>query len=363
MIIITAKLNNRKRKWELLSSKSLNLWTDRVTEYMKRKTKTTAGWFVIINPAAGGGRPYRRLSHLRSWLEGQLSFPHIAMTSAPGHAILLAKQAVSDGFRRLLAVGGDGTCHEMVNGVLQQTEVPSTEITLGLFPMGTGNDWIRNYGIPRRAAAWMQMLQYGNTTVQDVGQLSYINKEGQQASRYFFNVAGIGLAAFTVKTLQEQRLPGWLPGMYLIRLLQSLLVYRSPASKICLGERTLEDRFIAIEAGIGAYAGGGLHLLPQADPADGQLAVMVAHHTSRRDILLNIWRFFNGSIGAHPKVELHQAGILSIECLEEAPLFVEADGEYLGRAPLKIGIIPGAVRFLVPKSSHFSFETKHSTDE
>lgn len=316
---------------------------------MKRKTNAIAGWFIIINPAAGGGQAKRHLKRLHSWLNDELQSPDIVLTAGPGHATLLAKEAVGNGYRRLLAVGGDGTCHEIVNGILQQRAVPPTDITLALFPMGTGNDWIRNYSIPRRAADWIRMLQEGHTVVQDAGHLIYSSKEGREASRYFFNVAGIGLAAFTVKKLQEKGLPGWVPGLYLLFLFQSLMVYRSPLAAMRFGAQRLQDRFITIEVGIGAYAGGGLHLLPQANPSDGQLALMLAHNTSAGDILLNVWRFFNGSIGRHPKVELHQTKEILIECLENAPLYLEADGEYLGQAPVKIGIVPGALRFLVPK--------------
>jgi len=313
---------------------------------MQDRTTLTRRWFVIANPVAGGGRVGQQWPALQSWLQTHLPNAEIACTQARGHAISLARSAIKAGHRHLLAIGGDGTANEVANAILEQQTVESRSVTLALLPIGTGNDWIRSYGIPRRRDRWLQMLADGNCLIQDAGRLEYFDTGGIPRSRYFLNVVGIGFDASVVKHLQEQPLPRWIRQAYLLAILRHLMTYRSTPGRICFDQQEWEGRFITLEAGIGRFVGGGLQLLPHARPADGQLAVTLARHTSKLDILANIWRFFDGSIGRHSKIDLRKVTHLSAEPLSAQPLLVEADGEYLGRAPARISLLPNSLKII-----------------
>lgn len=316
---------------------------------MLEETASGDDWFVIANPAAGGGRLGRRWPELEGWLRRHIQAPSTRLTERPGHATELAVLAIEQGYRRLLAVGGDGTCHEVVNGILGQRVAASTDVTLALFPVGTGNDWIRTFRIPRQREAWLAMLQQGHTLLQDAGHVSYTDPAGRPAERYFFNAAGLAFDAFVTKMAAEGG-RRWSTAYYLLLILRYLMGYQATGSRVRFDGQERSDRFITIEAGIGRFVGGGLQLMPHAEPADGRLALTLAHNTGKLDILLNIWRFFDGSIGRHPKVELHQVAGLQAESTDDSPLLLEADGEFLGNGPVRIKVLERALRVVAPSS-------------
>jgi len=119
-----------------------------------KSTKTS--WFFIINPKSGNGSSSQRWSELEKLLQAENIPYQYSFTETIGHAIHLAKAAVEKGFRKIVAVGGDGTGHEVVNGILMQETCPSTEISFFLYPVGTGNDWVKMYGIPKKMKKWGQ---------------------------------------------------------------------------------------------------------------------------------------------------------------------------------------------------------------
>lgn len=307
-----------------------------------------AGWYVIANPVAGGGRVRRRWRVLSAWLKSFLGESVLALTDRPGHATDMAIQAVADGWRNILAVGGDGTCHEVVNGLFRQRTVAPGAVTLALYPVGTGNDWIRTQGIPRRRKAWQRMFRQGYSRLQDVGQVRYTDEAGRPAERYFLNVAGMAFDAFVVRQIRQER--RWTAAFYLLLILRHLMAFRAVEGVIHFDGQERRNRFVTIEAGIGRFAGGGLQLLPHAEPADGRLALMFAYDTSKFDILLNLYRFFDGSIGRHPRVELHQVESLRVAPAGNGIILLEADGEFLGSTPAEFHILPQTLRVLVPRT-------------
>ena len=264
-------------------------------------------WYVIANPAAGNGKVRRRWSSLAPWLERNLDAPVIELTRCRGHATDLAREAVGRGYRRLLAVGGDGTCNEIINGIFGEEGIPAADLTLALAPVGTGNDWMRTHGIPRLGKRWLEMLHNGKTFRQDVGRIDFTDPEGRPAKRFFLNVAGLAFDAFVVQQISHdgRRRPS--AGFYLLLLLRHLLRYTPQPALVEMDGRQFRDSFFTIEVGIGRYAGGGMEVAPHAVPDDGRLALTLARNTSRADILINLRRFYDGSIGQHAKVDPHQA--------------------------------------------------------
>lgn len=304
-----------------------------------------AAWTVIVNPAANNGRTGRRWQSLEKQLRPVLSNMSVHISQAPGHAALLAEQAIAAGARHLIAVGGDGTNHEVVNGILRQTTVPPRDIVYALLPVGTGNDWIRTYGIPTRIGDWLAMLATGQTVWQDIGRIAYQGHDTRQ-ERYFVNVAGLAYDAFVVRYSEQHR--GWLRNrfFYLLLILRCLFQYRLQCARIETDTTSIEDYFYTINVGICRYSGGGMQLVPQARPNDGLLALTYARRVSKLGVILNTWRFYNGSIGKHPQITTGQARYVHVSGKEPVPL--EADGEFLGWTPATFTILEKALRVVVP---------------
>lgn len=308
-----------------------------------------AKWMIILNPAAANGKAGKKWPLLKASLLKHLPDITVVSTQYPGHAIELAENAILNGYRHLIAVGGDGTNHEVANGILRQKAVPSREIWYALLPVGTGNDWIRTHRIPRQLDQWLNMLDEGHCTIQDAGLVTYWEND-QEKHRYFVNVAGMAYDAFVVRYGELHR--DWVRNrfFYLLLILRCLFKYRLNRAIIETTDLQVQDRFYTINVGICRYSGGGMQLVPQADPTDGLFALTYAGPVSKLGVLFNTWRFYNGTIGGHPKIETVQAIALTVSAAEgEESILLEADGEFLGHGPAHFSLITNALKVVTPR--------------
>ncbi len=304
-------------------------------------------WYIIVNPAAGAGAAKKGWPVVERLLQ-DLGFSYtVQFTESRGHATRLAENAILRGHRYLLGIGGDGTNHEIANGILGQSFAPSADVCYALLPVGTGNDWARMYGIPKDPRVRLERLLEPQTTLQDAGVLHY-QKDGQRQTRFFANVAGLAYDAYIVQQaeLQGQKMRSRL--LYLLLIARYLFEYQLSKAKITIdGSRTVEDYFYTINAGICRYSGGGMQLVPQAVPDDGLLALTFARNVSKATVLRQTPRFYNGTILSHPKIEGMQAKHILIEHLGNTPTLLEADGEFLGETPVEVSILENALRIVL----------------
>ena len=300
-------------------------------------------WHIIANPVAGSGAVQRRWPLIEKTLQ-ELGFDYsVQFTRERGHAIRLVEDAVLRGGRYFLALGGDGTNHEVVNGIFQQNFVDPRELTYALLPVGTGNDWAREYDIPHDPRARLRRLLKGHTRWQDVGKVRYQTAAGQQ-ERYFVNVAGMAYDAFIARKMDEQhRKPARF--VYLLMVAKYLFDYRLTPARILFDDQVVSDDFYTINIGICRYSGGGMQLVPQAIPDDGQLALTFARRLPKLEVLLQTRRFYDRSILQHPKITGLQVKALRVEHPEGAsPTLLEADGEFLGETPAEFFILEKTLR-------------------
>jgi len=298
-------------------------------------------WFIIANPTAGNGRVGRRWPHIERILQ-ELGFSYtVKFTNYRGHASRLVDDAILNGHRHILGLGGDGTNHELVNGIMTQTHAPSTDIHYALLPIGTGNDWARTYNIPHDPRQRLLRLLEGKTVLQDVGKVRY-HRDGQVDERYFVNVAGMAYDAFIVKKLEQHRIVSRL--QYLLMVGQYLFEYQLLPARLRLDDRVVEDFFCTINIGICPYSGGGMRLVPHAVPDDGLLALTCARRLPKWEVLLQTPRFYNGTILKHPLVDGFQTRGLLVEHIGERPTLLEADGEFLGETPAEFSVLEKVLR-------------------
>ncbi len=298
-------------------------------------------WYIIANPAAGNGAVGRKWPGIERVLQ-ELQFSYtIKFTEHRGHAVRLVEDAVLKGHRHILGLGGDGTNHELINGILRQTVVPPADITYALLPIGTGNDWARTYGISRDPRARLLRLLNPETVLQDAGKVVY-QSAGKTEERYFGNVAGMAYDAFIAQKLDRHRFVSRL--QYLLMVGQYLFAYRLLPARLLFDGRTVEDFFYTINIGICRYSGGGMQLVPHAVPDDGLLALTFARRLPKWEVLLQTRRFYNGTLLRHPRVEGVQTSRLRVEQIGPAPTLLEADGEFLGETPAEFIIVEKALR-------------------
>ena len=254
----------------------------------------------------------------------------------------LAEAAVGAGRRRIVGVGGDGTHHQVVNGLVRSGAL--AEITYAPLSVGTGNDWVRSLGTPRRLTDWTQSLRAERTIDHRVGYLNYAVGEKDQTS-YFINVAGLAYDAFVVRRSETARFKHRL--IYPFLTLAYLRDFRPPTVRVTYDGGVFTGPVHTINLGIGRYNGGGMRLVPHAEPTAPTLALTVARELPLSTILAQSWRFYTGSVGEVAGVTLAHSERVRIEVLS-GELGLEADGEWLATGPVTAGLLPQRLRVVVP---------------
>jgi YegS/Rv2252/BmrU family lipid kinase len=297
---------------------------------------------VIVNPVAGAGRTRREWPRIKGIFEGQgLRFDH-RITEAPGHAIELAREAAGNGYDMVVSVGGDGTINEVVNGLYASGNIKAA--ALGIVSTGTGSDYIRTVGIPRRTEdACRCFLQPKKRTV-DIGVVDYTNN-GKKQERLFVNFAGFGFDAEIVRrTTRQFKALGGLPS-YLLGVFATLVAYRNKDISLRIDGEELEKRVCTVIMNNGKYGGGGMFTAPDADLSDGLLDVLIVGDLSKPDLLRSLPRIYKGTHLTHPKVTLKKAREIEVNSRNGA-MQLQADGELLGEVPARFRVLPSLLNVI-----------------
>jgi diacylglycerol kinase (ATP) len=298
---------------------------------------------VIVNPVASGGRVGRQWPQLCQTLQqGGLAFD-AELTHYPGHASAIARKALDEGFRYFVAVGGDGTVHEVVNGLVVERRIPP-EVTLSIIPGGTGSDFVRVLGISRDPAQACQTTLGSQTRAVDIGEMECM-RDGRPIIRYFVNVAGLGFDGETAVRVNRmsKRISGTLP--YLTGLVVTLLSYANKDVQLTVDGQPLAGRWNSVIICNGQYFGGGMWIGPHAAADDGIFDVVLLKDLNKVEFLLNVPRVYKGTHLTHPKVQSLQGREAHVEARQR--MFIQAEGELVGEAPATFRLIPGALNLRV----------------
>ena len=297
---------------------------------------------VIVNPVAGAYSTRRKwpiISRLLKRIGLSFDFEY---TEGIGHAIELARAAASDGYRYLVAVGGDGTVNEVANGILYSTGAART--ALGIVSTGTGSDFARSVGIPRDYHSACSTLTSSRRLSIDVGVVEYQSK-GQTLRRFFVNAAGAGFDAAVVK--ETERLPKYFGGTipYLAGLVRTLFSYKNTSVVLNVENEVETGRVLSVVVANGSYFGGGMYMAPQAELGDSLLDVVVVGDMGKFELLKALPTVYKGTHIYHPKVRVKKTAHITIESPER--MLVHADGELLGECPASFWLMPAALSIVV----------------
>lgn len=303
-------------------------------------------WLVIVNPKAGSGRGLKDWPTISNQMyDSGLSFTCV-FTAHKFHAIELTVQGVNKGFRNILAVGGDGTIHEVVNGLFIQKAVPTSEVCLAVIPTGTGNDWIRMYGISKTYSEAVKSLVRKRTVLQDVAKVEFFETKVAH-TRYMANVAGLGFDAIVnlkYNMLKDEGKYG--KRLYLKSTLTTFLKYHSTKFSIVAdGEPFYEGMVFSGAVGIGKFNGGGMQQTPNASVNDGLMDLTIIKHMSKFRVIKDFRHLFSGDIYSINKVLFKQCK--TIEITTEPETRIEIDGEAVGASPFRFSLVPDSIRVVV----------------
>jgi YegS/Rv2252/BmrU family lipid kinase len=303
---------------------------------------------LIVNPTAGRGAAGKSVSKIQStFRQHNLDFD-LALTQQPWDAAALAQKSIQAGFDVVVAVGGDGTVNEVINGIMLANHGSQNSVSLGVLPIGGGNDFAYGAGIPLDFDQSIQTLIEGQSYKTDIGRLTGgFYPEG----RYFCNGIGIGFDAVVSFIASKLGLRGFLG--YFIAMLQTIYRYfKAPLLKIEYDDQTVTQRALMVSVMNGKRMGGGFLLAPQGQMGDGKFDILIADDLPPSRIFPLIPRFLKGTQYGHPAIHNGYARKVTVAAVEGV-IPAHADGEPICTecSRLTLEIIPGAINLILPKSA------------
>jgi len=299
-------------------------------------------WYTIINPTSGSGKSLRQLNLIKNLFKKNNLNTTIVLTEYIHHEKELVQTAIKQGYTKFICVGGDGTLHHIINGIMSQKTIATNKIKVGVIPVGTGNDWVKTYKIPNKIEGAIQIINKGKTIFQDIGYLKLLDTNNEL---YFNNLAGIGFDAFVVRRISSFKKIGTLA--YLLGGIISFFSYKKNKLHVIIDNKNIKTKIFMISIGLCKYSGGGMQLTDFKKHKNGVFDITLIKNITLIKVLLHLKKLYNGKIIHLKEVETHQSKSLTI--LSNKSAYIQADGELLGKGNVEINIIQNAIQYVVPQ--------------
>ena len=285
---------------------------------------------AIVNPVAGNGAGERIASRIAAEFRGQGMRVDVVRTPAPDEAARLAREGAADGYGVIIAAGGDGTVNEIANGI------SGSGAALALYPIGSGNDFARALGYPRRRRDVPRFIRDARRRLIDVGEVN---------GRVFVNSAGVGIDGHVAQRIAAtSRVAGKTFG-YFAGSLVGIATYRPQPMRVTVDGEVHDGRFLTVVAANGTHFGSGMHVAPEASLDDGQLDVLLAGDLSPWASLVALGKLYRGTHVDGTTIVMKRARVLEIEL--DRPLRAQLDGETAVAQRFSIRVRPGALEVLM----------------
>ena len=310
---------------------------------------------IIINPRAGRGAVERGWPAVRGVLDDGAVEYDVTITEQPGHATAAARRAIDEGRTFVVAVGGDGTVHEVVNGLMDEEGPRNPAAVLGVVAAGSGCDFVKTFGLPQDPSAAAGHLLGDNLWGKiDVGRIRCTGRDGAPHARWFANIAEAGIGAEVVDA--ASRMPKFLgASVYRLAALKTIARFKPHSARIAmqgretrgkhredetLSELTRDGTFSMLVVANGQFFGGGMRVAPRAVPGDGLFDVQISHGP-RGEAVKAMQKMFKGEHIPNPHIQEYLAARITVE--GDDPVLIEADGEVVGTTPATFEIVAGAI--------------------
>jgi diacylglycerol kinase (ATP) len=305
---------------------------------------------VVVNPASAGGRTARDWPRVqRCLVDAGVDFEP-RMTSAGGDATRLAREALREGYTRVVAVGGDGTLNEVLNGFFDpQSQQPiNPQAVLGMLPSGTGGDFRKTAGIPLHHAPACALLARGDVRVVDVGRIDY-HGGGAPGPRWFINIADCGIGGDVVRRVNASRKARGGTVTFLYHSLAALATFGSRMVRVDVDGECIEGPLQNVVVANGSFFGGGMRVAPDARLDDGQFEVVLVADLGLRRCAASLPALYKGRHVGRPGITVRRGRVVTVTPLEQRPILFDVEGEQVGRAPATLTCLPGAIRLCAPE--------------
>ena len=292
-------------------------------------------YLFIINPAAGQGRTAGLFSTLKSRLEKQGANFDFRITRVPGDAIGFAREGAEWGFTHIISVGGDGTSHEVVKGLM------GTSAIFGTIPSGSGNDFPKAAGVPLDPMQALDTLFSGGIRSVDVGKLG---------DKYFINGLGIGLDGAVSHRFKKLKFFRGQLG-YVLGAVQEAMTFEGFVTGVKIGDWEYSGRLLLAGASNGMFQGGKFKLAPEANVGDGLLDFHIIQDMNSLQRLVKIPKVLSGTHAGLEEVELKRGPEMEITVERALPAHMDGEPFYLKPGTHKISILPGALKVMTTPDS------------
>jgi diacylglycerol kinase (ATP) len=297
----------------------------------------------LVNPASANGSTGRRWPELArraaaAGLEGDTLF-----SERPGHLAELAREAALAGVEQLVVVGGDGSVHEVANGLVGLARQPDVAVV----PRGTGWDFSRTFAIPRGVDDALRVALGGDIRTVDLGRVSYRAWNGADATAHFANVASAGMSGAIAKRANETTKALGGKASYLWAIFAVFSGWQASEIELEVDGERRSGRMFDVVVANGRFFGGGLEICPDAEPDDALLDVLTIGDVTKRDLVLTVPKIYRGTHLPHPKAELLRGKVVTVA--SDTALPIQLDGEQPGTTPVTFEVVPGAFRLRVPR--------------
>ena len=324
---------------------------------MEVKDKSTI-WFAVLNVYAASKQAVKRWTKAEKRLKDRGIMYHGNRTGRSGNAMEITFDACMAGYRKFVAVGGDGTIHDVLNGIAafvdwateNGSNIHLSEFALGAIPVGSGNDWIKSIAVPKDVADAVDVLMDGTLKRQDVVRVSLIDHQQRELSRtYMANIGGIGIDARVcekVNALKKKGKRGRI--LYVTSLIESIMERKPKMAKvICDGKTVFDGAYFSMAFGVGKYSGGGMRQTPEAVLDDGLLDMTIIPELPMRRIAREAPRLFTGSFLKVPELVTSKSKTITVLPYGPAELEpVEVDGEVVGRGSVQFQVLDGQINIM-----------------
>ena len=311
---------------------------------------------LIVSPRSGGGKTGRIFDGMRGPIERAIGAFDTMFTERGRHAVDIARVAAQEGVPAVIAVGGDGSIHEVVNGLMEARERGHVSTRLGVIGQGTGGDLRRTLGIEHRLDRYCEAIAGGKVRAIDVARFRYVDNEHQPAAAYFVNILSIGLGGLVDRIVANASRGFGGAFAYFGASVRGLIESQLGVCRctLSLAGEAREEQIVTRSLAIcnGRYFGSGMMVAPMADPSDGVLEVVDLGKAGKvRFAMVSSRRIYDGSHIGHPDVRHLRCDKIKIELvnMDVADKFLlDVDGEPLGRLPIEIELIPKGIEVFVP---------------
>ncbi len=325
-------------------------------------------WYAVVNIFAASKKAGSLWQRAEKCLNRD-GIPYVSMmTGENGNAMNLTCTACGEGYRKFIAVGGDGTVHDVLEGIMFYIEsrnlvgdnISLSDFTFSVIPVGSGNDWIKTTGVPNDIVKSASLLRSGRITRQDVVKVTILDREALPVEKtykisFMANVGGVGLDARVCEKVNREKKRGKRGKSLYVKALLYHIIHRQPAFArvVCDGRQIFEGSFLSMSFGIGKYSGGGMRQTPEAVMDDGLLDMTIIPDLPLMKIAKEAPKLFSDKFWTVPELVTSRSRTITVipyaPSHPDSPVvgeLIEVDGEVVGRAPVKFEILPSQLNIL-----------------